>query len=337
MRIHFDDLQTAIAAVLNAHGFITPRAHLCARLFAETDLDGVYTHGVARLPRFLAQIKNKVVDPQAIPTLTASFGAIERWQGNHGPGNLNAYASMARAVTLARQHGIGCVALAGTNHWMRGGTYGWQAAASGCFAMCFTNTLPNLPAWGTAQPILGNNPLVLAVPRATGAHIILDMATSQFSYGTLSAYIAQGKQLPYPGGFDAQGNLTTDPATIEQSGRSLPIGLWKGSGLSLTLDLIASMLSAGQPTHEKSRDPLHETNLSQLFLAIDPTRITQDPNQLEQTAIAVLANLHAAQPLTPGHPPRYPGEQTLRTRTENLAQGIPVDDHLWHQLRTNTL
>ena len=75
---------------------------------------------------------------------------------------------MARAIALARAHGIGCVALANTNHWMRGGSYGWQAADAGVIGICWTNTLANLPPWGAADPRIGNNPLVIAVPRAAG-------------------------------------------------------------------------------------------------------------------------------------------------------------------------
>ncbi len=249
LRVPFSQLHAALQAALLPYGFTPGRADLCARLFAETTCDGVYTHGLARFPRFIATIKNGCVLPTASPTLSASFGAIERWDGNLGPGNLNAYASMERAIDLARTHGIGAVFLANTNHWMRGGTYGWQAADQGVFALCFTNTLANVPAWGASTPSIGNNPMVLAVPRPAG-NVVLDMAMSQYSYGTLSSYADRGQQLPFPGGFDPRGNLTTDPAAISATERALPIGLWKGSGLSLTLDLIAAMLSGGNAVHQ---------------------------------------------------------------------------------------
>ena len=271
LRVPFHELQQALQTALLPYGFTPERAERCARLFAETTRDGVYTHGLARFPRFIATIKNACVHPRAEPTLVSNFGAIERWHGNLGPGNLNASMCMARAIELAKQHGVGAVALADTNHWMRGGTYGWQAAEEGVFAVCFTNTLPNLPAWGTATPKLGNNPLVLAVPRPGGAHVVVDMAMSQYSFGTLSAYQKRGQQLPYAGGFDAAGELTTDPGQIAATDRALPIGLWKGSGLSLTLDLFAAMLSGGQATNQIPRDPLKESGVSQFFLAIDPS------------------------------------------------------------------
>ena len=332
LRVPFIDLQQALETALLPLGFSADRADLCARLFAETTRDGVYTHGLARFPRFVATVKLGVVQPSASPRLVSAFGGLERWDGSLGPGNFNAWASMERAIALAREHGIGAVALANTNHWMRGGTYGWQAADAGLFALCFTNTLPNLPAWGAVAPTVGNNPLVLAVPRAGGANVVVDMAMSQYSYGTLSAYAKRGEPLPFPGGFDAEGVLTTDAAAISATERALPIGLWKGSGLSMTLDLIAAMLSGGQAAHQIPRDPLRESGLSQVFVAIDPTHLGSDREALEATAEAVLADLHTAVPVDPAKPVRYPGEQTLATREENLRLGVPVDEELWRQL-----
>lgn len=335
LRIPFADLEAAFLRAILHLGVPTATAPLCARLFAETDRDGVRTHGLARFPRFSAMIRNGNIDPIAVPSRTSGFGAIERWDGHLGPGNLNAHAAMARAIELARTHGLGAVALANTNHWMRGGSYGWQAATQGLFGICWTNTLANTPAWGTAKPTIGNNPIILAIPRAE-APVVLDMATTQFSMGSLSSYSQQGKQLPVPGGYDTEGHLTTDPKAIETSLRTLPIGFWKGSGLSLTLDLFAAMLSGGKATHELPLDPLKESSLSQFFLAIDPTNLA-DAAQLSSIAESILANLHAAPPLEGNRPPRYPGEETLRLREENLAQGIPVDEALWQKLNDLTI
>lgn len=253
LRVAYADLDRALHRAMLHLGLRGDRAALCARLFAETTRDGVYTHGLDRFPRFAAMVANGSIDVAAEPTCVAAAAALERWDGHLGPGNLNACAAIERAIELARKHGLGAVALANTNHWMRGGSYGWLAAESGLFAICWTNTLANLPAWGAASPTLGNNPLVVAIPRPDGAHVVLDMAVSQFSYGTIAAYAARGEQLPVPGGYDAAGNLSTDPADIEASQRALPIGYWKGSGLSLVLDLLAAMLSGGLATHQIPR------------------------------------------------------------------------------------
>jgi 3-dehydro-L-gulonate 2-dehydrogenase len=330
LRVPYDELYAALYGTMKNFGLTEDRAALCARLFAETTRDGVYTHGLNRFPRFKAMILNGSIDVHAEPTLTGAFGALERWDGHRGVGNLNAYAATQRAIALAKQHGIGGVALANTNHWMRGGTYGWLAAEHGLFAMCWSNTLPNLPAWGATTPTVGNNPLVIAIPRP-GGHVVVDMAMSQFSYGTLSAYSKRGEPLPVDGGFDTAGNLTRDAAAIEATQRALPIGYWKGSGLSLVLDMMATMLSGGLATHQLGNDPLREAGQSQLFLFIDPSHIAS-PQDLAHTAEGILAYLREATPADADKPVRYPGERTLHLREENLRLGVPVDPEIWQQI-----
>jgi 3-dehydro-L-gulonate 2-dehydrogenase len=330
LRIPFEDLYAALRRAMRQLGLAEDRAAHCARLFTETTRDGVYTHGLNRFPRFSETVRNGSVDVNAKPTKTAGLGAIERWDGHRGVGNLNAHASMERAIALATQNGIGTVALANTNHWMRGGTYGWQAADQGLFAICWTNTLANLPVWGATTPTLGNNPIVIAIPRP-GGHVVLDMAMSQFSYGSLSAYSKRGQPLPVDGGFDTAGNLTKDATAIEASQRALPIGYWKGSGLSLVLDMAAAMLSGGLPTHEIPLDPLRESGISQIFIAID-SRSLASPEEINQIADGILQSLREATPIDPGKPIRYPGEQTLQLREENMRLGVPVDPEIWRQI-----
>src|SRR6266700_7832907 len=237
IRVPYEEVLDVLCRILVKLEFTLERARLCAQLFADTSRDGVYSHGLDRFPRFVRAIRKGLVDIHATPQLMSSHGSLERWNGNRGSGNLNAWQSMARAIALSHRHGIGCVALANTNHWMRGGSYGWQAAEAGAIALCWTNTLANMPPWGAAEPRLGNNPLVIAVPRAQG-HVVLDMAMSQFSVGALISSAARGEPLPVDGGYDPAGNLTRDAGAILESRRLLPIGFWKGSGLSLILDLI---------------------------------------------------------------------------------------------------
>jgi 3-dehydro-L-gulonate 2-dehydrogenase len=328
MRVGYQELQETLARILRKLGFSAERAGLCARLFAEASRDGVPSHGLNRFPRFVEQVKRRIVDVQAAPVRVAAFGALERWDGKSGPGNLNAHAAMDRAITLARDHGLGCVALSNTNHWMRGGSYGWQAADAGLIGICWTNTMANLPPWGAPDARIGNNPLILAVPRRSGA-VVLDMAMSQFSYGALESYRRRGELLPVEGGFDPAGQLTRDPAAIEASQRPLPIGFWKGSGLSILLDMVGALLSGGLPTHQIKTDVIAETRLTQVFLAFDPSTIDTTGSH-EQVIDGILASLRGPA----GSPPvRYPGERVHHTRAENLVQGIPVDPRIWEQVQ----
>lgn len=323
MRVRYDELRETLERALVSLRFTAPRAGVCARLIADASRDGVASHGLNLFPRFVTMIRAGVVDVAAEPVSVAAAGAIERWDGRRGPGNLNAYASMGRAVTLAQEHGVGCVALANTNHWMRGGTYGWQAADAGAIGICWTNTMPNMPPWGTTKPLVGNNPLVIAVPR-TGGHLVLDIAMSQFSFGALASYRVRGERLPVPGGFDEGGALSQDPAAIERSGRALPIGFWKGSGLAMMLDLIAAMLSGGRATHEVPDRPEEETGLSQTFIAFDPLWCAGCADA--GLADRLVEHLRTA---SGDERVRYPGERTLALREKHLKEGVPVDPSVW--------
>lgn len=325
MRIPFLQLKAEFKRILLQQNFAEVKAEACARIFAENSRDGVYTHGLNRFPVFVQYTQEGLIIPDAVSTLVDQMGAIERWDGNLGPGMLNAEFCMGRAIALAKENGIGCVALRNTNHWMRGGTYGWQAADAGCISISFTNTIANLPPWGGTDPRLGNNPLVIAVPRKDG-HVVLDMAITQYSFGKLHQYKNAGEQLPLPGGYDKDGNLTTDPGAIIQSWRPLPIGFWKGSGLSLVLDLLATVLSKGNSTEKISSRP-KELGVSQVFICIKP----DDDEQTSQLIEEIIAYTKTSR-TEEGKSIQYPGEGTLRTRERNLAEGIPVDEAMWQKI-----
>ncbi|AMJ64570.1 3-dehydro-L-gulonate 2-dehydrogenase [Hymenobacter sp. PAMC 26628] len=323
MRIPYQQFQQEFKRVLMTLDFPEAKAGQCATLFAENSRDGVYTHGLNRFPTFVGHVKASLVHP-AEPELVETNGLVERWDGHLGPGPTNAATGMARAIALAGQHGLGCVALRNANHWMRGGTYGWQAAEAGCIGLCFTNTIANVTPWGGTDARLGNNPLVLAVPRAAG-HLVLDMALSQYSFGKVSTYAAAHEALPVPGGYDQAGNLTTDAAEIMASQRGVPIGFWKGSGLALMLDVVLTALSGGRSTADITRSG-QESGVSQCFICI------RQP-ALHESVIEEMLRFTKSSPLGPGSAGIfYPGEQSLATRTANLAQGTPVNEAIWEQV-----
>lgn len=332
IRIPFSELHAALSRVLQSIGFEAERASQSARLFAEASRDGVASHGLNRFPRFISYIQKGYIDIHATPRQTGKIGAMEQWDGQLGPGNLNAWFCMDRAIELAKANGMGLVALRNTNHWMRGGTYGWQAADAGMIGICFTNTQPNMPPWGAKVATLGNNPLIIALPRPEG-HIVLDTAMTQFSFGKLETYRRQEKKLPIPGGFDTAGNLTDDPGAIEESWRPLPFGYWKGSGLSLALDLVASALAGGMCTTQIGKQGPDEYGLSQILLAIDPLAMGSQAHY-QQIVTQTLDALHAAEAdESGGGSPTYPGERTLQTRLDSQANGIPVDAQIWANIQ----
>jgi 3-dehydro-L-gulonate 2-dehydrogenase len=311
------------------HGFSFTKAKILAETFTESSLVGVNSHGINRVPLFIDYINKGIVLAEMEAEVLQVFGSMERWDGKLGSGIINAHICTDRAIKLAKEDGMGLVALGNTNHWMRGGTYGMKAAKAGCIGIMFTNTQPNMPPWGGIESRIGNNPLVISVPRANGS-VVLDMALSQFSFGKIHSYFLKDEKLPFHGGFDAQGKLSDDPASILEKERGLPIGYRKGSGLSMVLDMLATILSMGQSTFRIGQENI-ETGISQVFLCINPgiwgkedlqARILEEIIDYTRTAGLVDENARIF----------YPGEQSTATRNQNVVQGIPVDKNIWEQV-----
>ena len=324
IRTTFDELSTLLATILQKEGMDQTQATTCAAVFAENTRDGVASHGVNRFVRFITQIRDGVIDIHAQPVRVGGFEAFEQWDGGHGAGPLNALAAVDRAMELARTYGMGTVALRNTTHWMRGATYGWHVASLGFPCICWTNTTANMPPWGTTTNVIGNNPIVFAIP-GQPQPFVLDMALSQFSYGKLETLRRTGDQLPYSGGFDRSGELTTDPAEILATKRMLPVGMWKGSGLSIMLDLFASSLSGGSPTVSI---PTSEPNVSQLFITFHAGLDAQERQarrEMVDSAVRAMQDLCS----NAGEHFPFPGEGTLRRRNQSDEDGIYVHPEVY--------
>lgn len=332
MRIKYEELENKFKNILASRGFSEENAKAAASVFARNSLDGIYSHGVNRFPRVIGYIDKGEIDSTAIATPELKLGAFERWNGHRGFGPLNATLAMDRACELAKEHGIGIVALGDNNHWMRGGSYGWQAADKGCIGICWSNTMPNMPAWGGKDRKIGNNPFIMAVPRSNGSHVVVDCAVSQFSYGKIEEARLKGQQLPVPGGYDTEGNLTTDPAEIEKTWRVLPMGYWKGSGLSILLDVVATVLTNGNSV-AKIGTFGDEVGLTQIMIAIDPSKANTS-EVTDNIVNEIINDIKSSEPIKEGGEVFYPGEIELNTRRDNLENGIPVIDEVWKKINS---
>ena len=327
--VQAEAMQACFEKILLKNEFEPGRAREIATVFTNNSVDGVYTHGVNRFSRFIEYVQKGFVKKDADPQCMHKFGGMEQWDGSLGPGITNAIFATHQSMKLANENGIGCVFLANTNHWMRGGTYGWEAARAGYVFIGWTNTIANMPAWGATDARLGNNPLVIAIPYQDEA-IVLDMAMSQYSFGAMELATMKHEKLSVYGGFDKSGNITSDPVAILESRRPIPVGYWKGAGLSLLLDILATILSGGSATHAVSQREV-EYGLSQVFVTI---KISMLPNHSAIPGLIknILDDYKQSLPQDKKTSISYPGERVLQTREKNKAQGIPVVQQVWNEI-----
>lgn len=322
--------ETVKKALLNA-GLTEDQAEVCANVHAQSSADGVESHGLNRIPRFVQYIRKGWVDPQGVPELVGGKGAVENYDGHLGIGVTNALFCAKRATELAKEHGIGCVALKNTTHWMRGGTYAWKMAEAGFMGLSWINTESCMPLWGSDEPGVGNNPFCIAIPREDGP-IVLDMAMSQYAYGKLGVYRLAGKKLPFPGGFDGDGNLTDDPGSIEESKRILPTGYWKGSGMAIALDLAAALMANGRSGFDLDEEDRGScTGCCQIFIAYDPY-LFGSKDDIQEMLNRRVAAAAASHPEHEGGQVTCPGERTLQNRQRSMAEGVTVDESIWEQV-----
>jgi len=329
MNISQEDIEKVLYDLFIKYKFTNEKAKLMASVFTESTLDGVSSHGINRVPLFIEHIEKGVIKINAEAEKIASFGSIERWDGNQGPGIINATKCTNRAVELAKKHGMGMVALRNTNHWMRGGTYGKQAANANCVSILFTNTKPNMPPWGGKESRIGNNPFVVSIPREKG-NVVLDMAMSQFSFGKINDYRLREEKLPYPGGWDENDNLSNDPKKILSKERALPVGYWKGSALSMVLDMLATLLSGGNSTSKISSKDI-ETEISQVYICVYP-EVFNDQGLQQKLIDEIIDFTHDVEPMKKNDKIYYPGERSAQARAKNLKDGIFINESIWNKI-----
>ncbi len=325
MLVKKEDMLQVLQEKLIKYGLCKEIAKVSAENFVENSLYGVLSHGVNRFPKVISYLEKGYIKPENKPSLVQSMGALEKWDGNLGMGNSNAIICMDRAVELAKEYGIGCVALKNTNHWMRAGALAVRGAKANCVGICWSNTMPNMPAWGGTDRRIGNNPMAIAVPLKDGGHVLVDNAMSQFSYGAIESAKLAGKKLPVYGGFDSEGNLSCDPVEIEKTWRVLPIGYWKGSGFSILLDMAVSLLSEGNSTSDIGKISSDEYGLSQIFIAINA-------ESKGDVVERIIADIKSSQLVEGAEEILYPSERANKAFIANSQNGIEVNDGVWNKI-----
>jgi len=324
VNIHFAVLKDKLSEILKKHTFSEEEASMIALIFTESTFDGVFSHGINRFPRFIHDVENGIVLPGIRPEQIKGLHALEQWDGLGAAGISNALFCSNRSMELATTYGIGCVGLRNTNHWMRGGTYGWKVAEKGFLFMGWTNTRPNMPPWGGSTAAIGNNPYVMAIPHPEGP-IVLDMAMSQYAYGKLEWHKRKGTDLPEYGGFDRNNTLTRNPHEILETGRILPTGLWKGSAMSMVLDMAAAIISGGNTTREIG-ELSAETSLSQVFISMDVKR-NMSPQQLNSIVEETMEYITRM-----NKDARYPAQSSKEKRIFHMEHGVEIPDEVWTEI-----
>ncbi len=332
IRIGHSDLVSAVERVLAREGVREDVCRVEAELAAEADLMGVPSHGVRMLPLLVRALRERRASRNPVFRTVRESPAVCVLDCDDGPGRYVSVQAMNRAMERAGINGVGACLAIRTTHWGRAHAYACQAANAGMIGICATNAIPNMTAWGSTRPLLGNNPLAIGVPRGPGKDpIVLDMAMSQAAVGKVGTYLREGRQVPATWGLDQSGKPTTDPAEIISSQRFLPMGDHKGAGLAMMMELLTGALG-GCLNFEFSRldGSALDPKASKFFLALMVDSFTER-ERFYRKVEDLLSYLRASS--EPGQEILYPGERGWQTRDRYLADGIPIHPQIAAQLR----
>ena len=329
-QIAYADLQQFFKDALAAVGVPPQVAAIEAEIGAEVDLCGVHTHGVRLLPTMIDHLRNGRTNGAPELKSLVEYPASALYEVDRGLGRYVSALCMDQAVDRARKYGIGSVAVRGVAHWGRAHSYALRAAQAGMVGLCFTNAIVNFAAWGTSAPSLGNNPIAIGVPGAEPA--VLDLAMSQSSVSRVRVAAVAGERVPLGWGLDASGSPTDDPQAIIDSGRFLPMGDHKGSGLAFMVELLTAGLANGLLCYEQGtlRNPSDTAGGSaKLFIAIRPFG-----EWLPTRLAELVAHLKEAPSAPEQGEALWPGEGSFKRRKAYLAEGIPLPEQLIAELET---
>jgi LDH2 family malate/lactate/ureidoglycolate dehydrogenase len=335
VRAPADELRRFVAEAMRAVGLPENDAATVARLTSEADLTGADAHGVFRLPQYVRRINGGAVNtrPAIEARRTAPGTAIV--DGDNGMGHLVMARAAETAVALAREAGVSWVAVRRSNHAGPAGIYAEMPAAAGMVGIYSVVASANhMAPWGGREMLLGTNPLAIAIPCGDAPPLVLDIATTTVSYGTVKNYALQSRQMPEGWMVDrADGKPLIDP-TRAGEGMLLPVGGHKGSGLAIVLGLLAGPLSGavfGRDVIDFNADSSGKTNTGHFIMALDIARFAA-PQAFYGEVNRHLADLRASERLSRAQPIRMPGDQRAVRRAERLRDGVPISAALREKL-----
>lgn len=322
------DLKKFIFELTVASGMNRTNAEIFTDIYIRATLRGVGHHDVYDLPGRISAFHEKIINPDPQINLISSFGALESYDGNNGPGELCCSHILNRSIELAKKHGIGLSTIKNSNHFLSAAPYVEKGSEQGFFTMIFSKTNPVMGFSGMPKKIIGNCPMGFSAPTVDEAPLLLDICLAYASYGALDAKAKSGESVASHWGTDASGNPATDPAKIMNNGVPYAIGGHKGFGLALFTEILTGVLSGGQLLGEPNTQFKKGSGIySQTAIAIkvDAMAPAKEFDNRVSTLVERL-NAHA-----PGI--HIPGQSSYKNKKRILADGkILLDPHLIDKL-----
>jgi LDH2 family malate/lactate/ureidoglycolate dehydrogenase len=322
-RVAAESAERVIATALRAVGVPRQYSDITGKVLVESDLRGVFTHGIALLPWYLRMLANRSIDPKARPVVAHRRGAISIIDARNALGPIGATAGMNRAIKQAAKHGVGFAAVRGSNHCAGMAAYASMALDHLMIGIAGTNALPTMAPPGGRERLVGANPVAVAIPASDGYPYVLDTSFAAAARGRITLAARRREEIPPGWARTASGEPTTDPDEA-LTGLLEPAGGAKGIGLALVVGILSTALTGAAygpdlGTLETGAKPGSDGHF---FMAIGVANVTAASDFVARTS-AVLAQLRSSARANGSEGVRVPGDRAQAAREDAMSNGIP--------------
>jgi delta1-piperideine-2-carboxylate reductase len=323
------DLVDLVFRIFTHNGMSDENATIIARNCVGAERDGAKSHGLFRVPGYVADLKSGWVDGRARPVLESNApDAIIRVDARNGFAQPALDAAREPAIDKARKAGACIIAIRDSHHfgalWADVEGFG----QNGLVALAFANSVARMVPFGGRVPVYGTNPMAMAVPRANAEPVVFDQASSVIAFGDVLIAARSGHEVADDVGVDKEGASTTNPDAIIKGGSLLPFGGYKGSSIAMMVEVLGAALTGGNFSAEvdfKAYPGAQTPKTGELVILIDPARI--GAREFESRIETLLARLK-----TSGQQ-RIPGQRRYENRQKALRDGIPLGNDELEKLK----
>jgi delta1-piperideine-2-carboxylate reductase len=326
--LSFEALSALLEKIFLRHGTSADVARVLAQNCAGAERDGAHSHGVFRIPGYVSTLQSGWVNGQAVPVVEDVASGFVRVDAANGFAQPALAAARGLLVQKARSAGIAVLAIRNSHHFAALWPDVEPFADEGLVALSVVNSMTCVVPHGADRPLFGTNPIAFAAPRADGAPIVFDLATSAIAHGDVQIAARKGERLPAGMGVDSLGQPTTDPKAILEGGALLPFGGHKGSALSMMVELLAAALTGGNFSFEfdwKHHPGAKTPWTGQLLIVIDPGKsVGQSFAERSQELVRQMHGVGLK---------RLPGDRRHHQRAKSQVNGIELDAQTLADLR----
>ncbi|UCF85866.1 MAG: Ldh family oxidoreductase [Desulfobacteraceae bacterium] len=326
--VRFEDLRSFCQQAYMKAGVPDKEAYVVADLLARSDLRGIETHGVTRLPIYIKRLQKGYVRAESKLTYIRDKGPVAFAEAQGSMGHVVAYKAMQRTIEKAEEYGIGWVSVKGSGHFGVTGFFPMMAAEKDLIGYICSNSAPMMAPFGGRERIIGNNPLSYAFPAGQYPMVVVDFSCSVVSSGKLILSRKKGEKIPLGWAYDKDGLPTEDPYEGYEAGGSLaPIGRHKGYGLTLAHEMLTAVLTGGKWTrnikslYEEDKSGIQGTCHS--LMALDPECFI-GREAFKHNMDRYIKSIKESGKAKNVEEILMPGEPELKTESERLKNGIPL-------------